>query len=134
LDEAGAPLRASDTSRRFFEAVWVHEHEGRYYLSYSTGDTHLLVYAVGASPEGPFTYRGVLLQPVRGWTTHHSIVKFEHQWWLMHHDASLSNGDDARRCVKAARLLHEQDGSIQVHLGRAPTDHSSTLPEQPRRG
>ncbi|MBD4229587.1 alpha-N-arabinofuranosidase, partial [Xanthomonas citri pv. citri] len=35
LDEHGAPLRADDHARRFFEGPWVHQHAGRYYLSYS---------------------------------------------------------------------------------------------------
>ncbi|MCW1777504.1 hypothetical protein NB693_24700 [Pantoea ananatis] len=44
LDEHGQPLRADDHARRFFEGPWLHKDQGRYYLSYSTGDTHLLCY------------------------------------------------------------------------------------------
>ena len=58
LDAEGQPLRADDHERRFFEAAWVHKREGIYYFSYSTGDTHNLVYATGDNPLGPFTYRG----------------------------------------------------------------------------
>lgn len=76
VDEAGEPLKADDP-HRFFEASWMHKYQGRYYFSYSTGDTHLLCYAVGDNPYGPFTYRGELLQPVVGWTTHHSIVEYQ---------------------------------------------------------
>ncbi|MFP3670645.1 hypothetical protein SB717_36790, partial [Priestia sp. SIMBA_032] len=54
---------------------WVHKYNGKYYLSYSTGDTHNIVYAIGDSPYGPFTYKGVILDPVLGWTNHHSIVR-----------------------------------------------------------
>ncbi len=75
LDEAGQPLLAGDHARRFFEAAWLHRFGGRYYFSYSTGNTHLLCYAVGDSPYGPFTYQGTILTPVVGWTTHHSIVR-----------------------------------------------------------
>jgi hypothetical protein len=63
LDEHGQPLRADDHARRFFEGPWLHKYQGRYYLSYSTGNTHLLCYAVGDSPYGPFTYGGVILTP-----------------------------------------------------------------------
>ena len=45
LDEDGKPLTAGDTERRFFEASWMHKYNGKYYFSYSTGDTHLLCYA-----------------------------------------------------------------------------------------
>ena len=51
-DEAGKPLTAGDNSRRFFEGAWVHKYNGIYYLSYSTGDTHFIVYATSKSPYG----------------------------------------------------------------------------------
>ena len=55
LDEQGKPLTAGDNGRRFFEASWMHKYRGTYYFSYSTGDTHFIVYATGDSPYGPFT-------------------------------------------------------------------------------
>jgi len=112
LDERGVPLTAGDTARRYFEGPWMHRYRGRYYLSYSTGDTHLLVYAVGDSPFGPFTYRGPLLSPVIGWTTHHSIVEFQGRWYLYYHDASLSGGVSHRRCIKVQELRYGAAGDI----------------------
>lgn len=112
LDEHGRPILATDHARRFFEAVWMHKYEGRYYLSYSTGDTHLLVYAIGDNPYGPFTYQGVVLTPVVGWTTHHSIVKFQGKWYLFYHDASLSGGKTHLRSPKVTELSYRPDGSI----------------------
>ena len=112
-DEHGTPLRAGDTTRRYFEGPWVHKHQGTYYLSYSTGDTHLLVYATSRSPLGPFTFRGPILSPVVGWTTHHSIVEFKGRWYLYYHDATLSGGISHRRCVKVQELFYEADGSIR---------------------
>ncbi|KAK3724898.1 hypothetical protein LTR37_000946 [Vermiconidia calcicola] len=79
-DTDGKPIHASKHDRRFFEAAWIHKYKGKYYFSYSTGDTHYLVYAIGDSPLGPFTYQGRILDPVQGWTTHHSIVEFEGRW------------------------------------------------------
>ena len=58
LDEDGKPLKAGDHDRRFFEASWMHKYNGKYYFSYSTGDTHLLCYAIGDNPYGPFVYQG----------------------------------------------------------------------------
>ena len=90
LDEAGKPLLASDNKRRFFEGGWLHKYQGKYYFSYSTGDTHLLVYATSDKPTGPFTYQGVIMEPVQGWTTHHSIVEVKGKWYLFYHDTQLS--------------------------------------------
>jgi len=89
----------------------MHKYDGTYYLSYSTGDTHYLVYATANTLSGPFTYRGRLLNPVAGWTTHHSILQFNGKWYLFYHDDSLS-GVDNERSVKLMELRHGPDGSI----------------------
>ncbi len=113
VDEAGEPLKADDP-HRFFEASWMHKYQGRYYFSYSTGDTHLLCYAVGDNPYGPFTYRGELLQPVVGWTTHHSIVEYQGKWYLFHHDCVPSNGVTWLRSLKVLPLQYDAFGDMHV--------------------
>lgn len=114
LGEPGQPLRAGDHDRRFFEAPWMHKRNGVYYFSYSTGDTHYLVYATGTNPRGPFIYQGRILEPVVGWTTHHSIVGFQGRWFLFHHDSSLSGGQSHLRCVKVKEIVHDESGRIRV--------------------
>lgn len=113
VDEAGKPILGGDTDRRFFEAAWMHKRGDTYYLSYSTGDTHYLVYATGTSPYGPFTYRGRILEPVNGWTSHHSIVDWKGKTWLFYHDVQLS-GQTRLRNVKMTELKYNPDGSIQT--------------------
>jgi hypothetical protein len=114
LDEQGRPLLAGDHGRRFFEAPWMHERDGRYYFSYSTGNTHYLAYAIGDSPFGPFTYAGRLLEPVVGWTTHHSIVEYRGRSWLFHHDSTLSGGRNHLRCLKLKEIVYDDDGRMRV--------------------
>jgi hypothetical protein len=113
-DENGKPLTAGDNDRRFFEASWMHKYNGTYYYSYSTGDTHFIVYATGSSPYGPFTYKGRILEPVLGWTNHHSIVEFQGKWYLFYHDAQTSNGQTHLRNIKVTELTHRPDGSIET--------------------
>ncbi|WP_137173866.1 glycoside hydrolase family 43 protein [Massilia sp. HP4] len=112
LDADGKELLAGDNERRFFEAPWLHKHDGKYYFSYSTGDTHLLCYATGDSPYGPFTYQGQIMTPVIGWTTHHSICDFEGRSYLFYHDSSLSGGVTHLRSVKVTELHYDDDGKI----------------------
>lgn len=112
LDEAGVPLKAADEDRRYFEGPWMHRRGELYYFSYSTGTTHKIVYATATTPYGPYTFRGEILPPVLGWTTHHSIVEFEGRWWLFYHDCSLSGGVNHKRCVKYTELEYNADGSI----------------------
>lgn len=114
LDENGDPISAGDNERRFFEASWVHKYNGKYYFSYSTGDTHNIAYGTGDSPYGPFTYKGVILTPVIGWTNHHSIVEFEGKWYLFYHDSTLSGGVTHLRNIKMTELTHNADGTIQT--------------------
>jgi hypothetical protein len=114
LDEHRKPLTAADNGRRFFEASWLHKYNGVYYFSYSTGDTHFIVYATGTSPYGPFTYKGKILEPVLGWTNHHSIVEFQGTWYLFYHDAQLSGGQTHLRNIKVTELRHRPDGSIET--------------------
>ncbi len=114
LDEFGEPVCAGDTERRYFEGPWVHKFNNKYYFSYSTGDTHKIVYAVGDSLYGPFSYKGVVLEPVLGWTTHHSIVQYQGKWYLFYHDSSLSKGQTHLRCVKMVELHHDEDGYINT--------------------
>ena len=114
LDEAGKPLLQGDTGRRFFEASWMHKYNGKYYFSYSTGDTHFLCYAIGDNPYGPFKFAGKILNPVIGWTSHHSIVEFEGKWYLFYHDSSLSKGVTHLRSVKVTELTYDEDGFIRT--------------------
>lgn len=113
-DKDGNPLLTSDHDRRFFEASWVHIYHGKYYFSYSTGDTHFIAYGIGDNPYGPFTYQGVILKPVLGWTNHHSIVEFDGKWYLFYHDSSLSGGKTHLRSVKVTELTYRADGTIET--------------------
>lgn len=114
LDENGKPLLAGDNDRRFFEASWMHKYNGTYYFSYSTGDTHFICYATGDNPYGPFTYQGRILNPVIGWTSHHSICEFENKWYLFYHDSSLSEGVTHLRSIKVAEITYDENGKIQT--------------------
>jgi len=121
-DEHGEPIKAGDTDRRFFEASWLHKFNGKYYLSYSTGDTHYICYAEADSPVGPFTYKGRVLEPVLGWTNHHSIVEFEGKWYLFYHDSQLSGGQTQLRNMMFTELEIAEDGTITtIH----PYDHEA---------
>lgn len=111
VDEEGKPLTA-DNPHRFFEASWMHKYQGKYYFSYSTGDSHLLCYAVGDNPYGPFTYQGVILEPVVGWTTHHCITECKGQWYLFHHDCVPSNDKTWLRSLKVMPLTYDENGKI----------------------
>ena len=113
-DDTGKPLRQETTRGASSKRAWLHKYNGTYYFSYSTGDTHNIMYATGRSPYGPFTVRGKILEPVLGWTSHHSIVEFRGKWYLFYHDAQLSGGQTHLRNIKVTELKHRADGSIET--------------------
>jgi beta-xylosidase len=113
LDTNGKPVLGGQHDKRFFEASWMFKRDGKYYYTYSTGDTHFLNYAIGNNPYGPFTYTGHILLPVQGWTTHHSIIKADGKWWLFYADTQISNKNHLRN-VKVTELHFNPDGTIQT--------------------
>ena len=117
VDEQGAPLKAGDHARRFFEASWLHFKDGRYHFTYSTGDTHLICEAVSDTLEGPYVYRGPILEPQVGWTTHQCVTEIDGKWYLFHHDSVPSGGRTWLRSLKVkplslAGVRNRQGGTI----------------------
>lgn len=127
-------VRTVKGAKRFFEAVWMHKYQGKYYLSYS-GKSKLaarakILYAMSDSPYGPFEYKGVLLDKVNSGTNHASITEYKEQWYLFYHTAdlyfqkhpkALKMGKQKwyRRSVCMAPLFYNADGSIQkVKVGK----------------
>jgi len=113
LDKSGHLFLEQNNDKRFFEAAWMHKYKGKYYFTYSTGDTHNLCYAIGDNAYGPFTYQGIFLKPVQGWTSHHSIIEYKSKWYLFYHDTELS-GKTHLRNIKMTELKYNKDGSIQT--------------------
>jgi beta-xylosidase len=72
----------------FFEAVWMHKHNGIYYLSYSANSGEIK-YCTGNNPLGPFKYQGVILRRMNSGTNHHSIVEYNGQWYMFYHNSDL---------------------------------------------
>lgn len=110
----------------FFEAVWMHKHKGKYYLSYS-GKGKIL-YGMSDNPYGPFIYKGVVLNEVNSGTNHHSIVEYKGVWYLFYHNSDLyfknnpkvapvlnwESPNPFRRSVCVDYLYYNEDGTIKL--------------------
>lgn len=96
------------------EGPSIFKREGRYYFVYSngwaTGTT--LVYAMGKSPTGPFTFEGPVMFPVNCSTHHGMVGEFQDKWYIFYHTADLSGGNGYRRSVCVDELTFDQDGRI----------------------
>ena len=117
VDENGKALTGGDEKRRYFEGPWLFKKGDTYYFTYSTGTTHLICYSTSKNVYGPYTYKGVILTPVLGWTTHHSILEFNGKWYLFYHDCERSKGVNHKRNVKFYSLEFNEDGTIKTNDG-----------------
>lgn len=82
VDQNGNDLQVENLDEKFFEAAFLYLRGSTYYLTYSTGYSHLLVYATSETIEGPYTYQGKIMSPPEGWTTHHSLVDYKDKTYL----------------------------------------------------
>lgn len=101
-----------DPKKTYGEAPFLHERDGLYYFSFSTGWPGQIVYATGTSPMGPFTYRGVIFDYLKISTNHQAIIEHKGQTWFFYHDALLPGGGSHRRSIAIAPLYYNPDGTI----------------------
>jgi len=113
LDVKIEGLPAADPKKKYGEAPFLHRHGQQYYFTFSTGWPGQIVYATGASPLGPFTYRGVLLDYLDISTNHQAIVEQGGASYLFYHDSLLPGGGSFRRSISIAPLEYGSDGSIR---------------------
>jgi beta-xylosidase len=117
LNVAIEGLSASDEKKKYGEAPFLHERQGVYYFSFSTGWPGQIVYATAKSPMGPFSYRGVLLDYLKISTNHQAILHHAGKGYLFYHDNLLPGGGDHRRSIAIAPMRYDADGGIaQVPL------------------
>ena len=116
---------AIDQPPCFTEGAWMHEQDGTYYLSYSSGhydrSDYSVRYATAPSPTGPWTYRGTILKSsddAKG-PGHHAFFRDPRHgsWFIAYHRWDGQQGDgpyrNATRYVALARVAHGPDGAIR---------------------
>src|SRR5574344_545470 len=114
IDKNGKPLEGADEDRRYFEDPWLFKKGDTYYFTYSTGTTHKICWATSKTVYGPYAYGGVILTPVLGWTTHHSILEYNGKWYMFYHDCELSNGVNQKRNIKFCSIEFDSEGNIKT--------------------
>ena len=111
------------TLNGFFEAAWLFKRNGTYYMAYAAntaGPTSecteavyyaCIAYGTSPSPLGPWTYRGVILDPVSSTTSHPGIIAYKGQWFIAYHTADAKNGGHFRRSVAVDRVEWDDEVS-----------------------
>jgi beta-xylosidase len=115
------------TPPEFTEGVFMHYHNGTYYLSYSHGgwrdSSYSVHYALAKTPTGPWDYRGAILignDTFKG-PGHHSILynPSANQWYIFYHRWENVKGDGpyrGQRKIAVDSLEYEPDGRIKPVL------------------
>jgi hypothetical protein len=111
------------TLNGFFEAPWLFKRNGTYYMAYAmntAGPTSecteavyyaCIAYGTSPSPLGPWTWRGVILDPVSSTTSHPGIVLHSGKWYMAYHTADAKNGGHFRRSVAIDRVEWDDDAT-----------------------
>lgn len=122
----GTPIDVRTLSG-FFEAPWLFKRNGTYYMAYAANTAGpasacteavyyaCIAYGTSPSPLGPWTYRGVILDPVSSTTSHAGIVQYEGTWYMAYHTADATNGGHFRRSVAIDRLQWD-DGAVPARI------------------
>jgi hypothetical protein len=137
----GTPIDVTSL-KGFFEAPWIMKRKGVYYMAYAAnnaGPTSTCTeavyhacqaYGTAPSPLGPWTYRGVYLDPVTSATSHAGIVPFKDRWYLAYHNGDAKDGGHFRRSVAVDELFWDDTVSPpairKVVQTRAPVDPTPT--------
>ena len=99
--------------RRFYEASSPRKINGLYYLIYSPRRGSRLAYATAERPEGPFTYRGYIIDngvDYPGGNNHGSVANINGQWYVFYHRMTNHTITSRRACVERIQIL--PDGTI----------------------
>lgn len=116
LKDSITPLNVSDQSAfgpGFTEAPWVYKRNGLYYMIYASGFPESIHYTTAIKPEGPWTYRGVVMPLERGSNTNHpGIIDFKGNSYFFYHNDGLPGGHGYRRSVCVEQFEYNADGSI----------------------
>ena len=105
------------------EGTFLNYRDGLYHLTYSIDDTgspnYRVGYATATSVDGPWTYRGVILEkdPTQGilGSGHSSIVQVPgtDEWYIAYHRFALPGGDGTHRETTIDRLTFGADGLME---------------------
>ena len=99
--------------QRFYEASSPRKIGDTYYLIYSPRRGSRLAYATSPTPQGPFTYRGYVIDngvDYPAGNNHGSLCKINGQWYIFYHRMTNNSISSRRACVERVTIL--PDGTI----------------------
>lgn len=124
LPKAGRAEGTGFEGHEFFEAASMRKINGKYYLVYSSINSHELCYAISDSPTGGFTFGGTIVSIGDVYldgrqtkdalnylgNTHGGLVQVKDQWYVFYHRQTNRHGFSRQAC--AEKICINKDGYI----------------------
>lgn len=132
IDGSITHLKAKDQKTfgtGFTEAPWVYKRNGIYYMVYASEFPECIRYATASSPEGPWSYRGVVM-PLEGGsnTNHPGIIDYKGNSYFFYHNDALPGGHSYCRSMCVEQFKYNADGTIpQMTMTDGITQGVATL-------
>ncbi|KAJ4313759.1 hypothetical protein N0V94_006775 [Neodidymelliopsis sp. IMI 364377] len=131
-------LRAITGLTDFREGIFLNYRNGIFHLTYSIDDTrsenYRVGYATATSVEGPWTYRGVILQKDESKgilaTGHNSIIQVPgtDDWYIAYHRFSIPNGNGTLRETTIDKVFFDEEGLIVPVVPTLESVQPQTVP------
>lgn len=116
-------VRAITGLTDFREGIFLNYRDGIFHLTYSIDDTrsenYRVGYATSESVEGPWTYRGVILQKDESKgilaTGHNSVIQVPgtDDWYIAYHRFAIPNGNGTMRETTIDKVFFDDEGFIK---------------------
>ncbi|MCW3805501.1 glycoside hydrolase family 43 protein [Plebeiibacterium marinum] len=102
----------------FTEAPWLHEKDGRYYLSFAIGFPERIAYAVSDKVDGPYEYKGIINEIAGNSNTNHqSIIEYKGNWYFIYHNGGIqTDGGSFSRSLCIDKLEYDKKGMYKPIL------------------
>jgi beta-xylosidase len=115
-DKTGTTLPAPALrGTSYEEGPWLYKRKNLNYLFFAGGPIpEHLAYSTGPTPEGPWTYGGVIMTPQSAFTNHGGVVDYKGKTYLFYHNAALPGGDGFKRSVAVDEVKFNPDGSVPL--------------------
>lgn len=112
--EADGPITIIPKPQNYTEGPWFYKRKNLYYLVYAAKFPETVEYCTSSSPTGPWTYQGVIQDPVpNSTTTHPGIIDYKGKTYFFYHNGALPTGGNYRRSVCVDYMYYNPDGTIQ---------------------
>jgi beta-xylosidase len=98
----------------FEEGPWVSKRGNLYYLTYPSGGVpEHMAYSTAPSINGPWTYRGRIMDEAENsFTIHGGEVTFKGHSYMFYHNGTLPNGGGFHRAACVEEFTYNDDGTI----------------------